>query len=50
MSGRLLCARCQEPIPAGQEREVGEEQGTAANLVFIHRSPCTAPHVRRSNG
>lgn len=40
MAGQKLCARCQKPIVAGQEREVGEEQGTVANLVFIHRSGC----------
>lgn len=50
MTGQVLCARCQKPIAAGQEQEVSAEQGTAANLVFIHRQPCPVPHVRRSNG
>jgi hypothetical protein len=50
MTGQVLCARCQKPITPGQEQEVPEEQGTAANLVFIHRTACAIPHVRRSNG
>jgi hypothetical protein len=36
----IRCARCQQPIRPGQAEEVGEEQGTSASLVYIHRGPC----------
>jgi hypothetical protein len=36
----LRCARCQQPLTAGEAEEVGEEQGTSASLVYIHRGPC----------
>jgi hypothetical protein len=36
----VRCARCQQPIRAGQAEEVGEEQGTASSLVYIHRGSC----------
>jgi hypothetical protein len=36
----LRCARCQQPVEPKDAREVGEEQGTSANLVFVHKGGC----------
>lgn len=36
----IRCARCQQPLTRSQAEEVGEEQGTASSLVYIHRGPC----------
>jgi hypothetical protein len=43
----VQCARCQHSLPIEQAEEVGEEQATTANLVWVHRSPCpTGPAGR----
>lgn len=39
----LRCARCQKPLREEDAIEVGEEQATTANLVYVHRRGCKAP-------
>lgn len=36
----LRCARCQGPLQPEDAAEVGEEQGTSASLVYVHRDGC----------
>lgn len=38
----LRCAHCHKPMQQRDAIEVGVEQGTSANLLYIHRVPCTA--------
>lgn len=40
MGPMLRCVRCQQPLRPQDAEEVGEEQGTSANLVFIHKDGC----------
>ncbi len=46
-----LCACCDKPVYAGQERTETVESGTSARPdVLLHRKTCTRPAVRRYSG